>query len=107
MTDVVQDKAKRRIIGYADFMEVWEKSATADEAAKLLGTTKMAVVNRASQLRKAGIPLKAMPKSDGRKRDLNKALAHLATIRQTTFEEVKAESLKLTEKPQETTAPQA
>ncbi len=86
----------RRIIGYTDFMEVWEKSGTADEAAHLLGVTKMAAVNRASQLRKAGIPLKSMPKSDGRKRDLDKALAHLANLRHTTFEEVKAESLKLT-----------
>ena len=99
-----ETRQPRRIIGYVDFMTAWEKSQTADEAAKHLGITKAAASNRASQLRKSGIPLKFMPKYDGRKRNLDDALKTLADLRNVSIDDIKSESLKLT---QESTKPSA
>lgn len=84
-------KAKRPRIGIEKFMEAWESSNSAAEAAEKLGTTAGAASARASKERTTGgLPLKEMPKGGGPKSDPTAKLAFLAKLTGKTVEELQA-----------------
>lgn len=84
-------KAKKPRIGIEKFMEAWQSSSSAAEAAEKLGTTAGAVSARASKERTGGLPLKEMPKGGGPKSDPTAKLAFLAKLTGKSVEELQAQ----------------
>lgn len=78
----VRGKREKENVPMAQFIEVWEDSANAPEAAKRLGLTVNSVQTRASSYRKKHkIPLKNMPKGGGAKLDAAAGIALVAKLR--------------------------
>lgn len=64
-----------------DFVKIWQKSETIEDAAKSIGVTNRTVLSvRAAYLRKVGVKLKHMPKGRGRLIDVEK-LNKIATAK--------------------------
>jgi hypothetical protein len=73
------DKRARYDIPPEKFIEVWETSSTAEEAASRLNMPKPIVHARASQYRKAGVKLKSMPRPSKARLDV-KGLNNLVAV---------------------------
>lgn len=73
------DKRARYDIPPEKFIQVWETSSTAEEAAARLNMPKPIVHARASQYRKAGVKLKSMPRPSKARLDV-KGLNELVAV---------------------------
>ena len=92
-------EAKGRI-GFEEFIEAWESSASVGEACKKLGMEKPNAYARANKYRTEGIPLKKFPGGGGRTAvPREDKLAILAKIRGVGMETLESESQELLNRP--------